>query len=66
MRSVLYFAYGSNMLSRRLAARVSSAHRIATGCVIGRKLTFDKVGRDASGKCDIELTEIDTDRVHFV
>jgi cation transport regulator ChaC len=50
----LYFAYGSNMLSRRLRERTPSAAARAVGCVDGRRLTFDKASRDASGKCDIE------------
>ncbi|MGE0310675.1 MAG: gamma-glutamylcyclotransferase family protein [Lautropia sp.] len=55
----LYFAYGSNMGSRRLRApdRAPSARRVAIGRVSGYRLTFDKVGRlDGSGKCDCEWT----------
>lgn len=55
---LLYFAYGSNMLSCRLRApcRTPSSVFLDTGFVEGRKLTFDKVSSDNSGKCDIEFT----------
>ena len=55
---ILYFAYGSNMLSRRLRApnRTPSAVAVGTGFVSGRRLTFDKVSTDGSAKCDIEVT----------
>ena len=46
----LYFAYGSNMFVRRLVARTPSAVRIATAFVEGRRLVFDKVSTDGSGK----------------
>jgi gamma-glutamylcyclotransferase len=65
-RTFLYFAYGSNMLLRRLSARTRSAMRIGTGFVEGRKLTFDKVSTDGSGKCDIEATGNPADRVYGV
>ncbi len=61
-----YFAYGSNMFSRRLRARVPSAIAGGVGYVRGRRLTFDKVSNDGSGKCDVEPTLRDTDRVHGV
>jgi hypothetical protein len=52
--TVLYFAYGSNMLTRRLRdpARAPSARVLATGYVTGRRLVFDKAGQDGSGKPD--------------
>ena len=52
----LYFAYGSNMFTRRLAApmRAPSAVVEGIGFVEGRRLTFYKVSKDGSGKCDIE------------
>jgi gamma-glutamylcyclotransferase len=62
----LYFAYGSNMFARRLAARTPSAVRITTAFVEGRRLTFDKVSTDGSGKCDIEATGNPADRVFGV
>jgi gamma-glutamylcyclotransferase len=62
----LYFAYGSNMFARRLAARTPSAVRITTAFIDGRRLTFDKVSTDGSGKCDIEATGNPADRVYGV
>jgi len=59
----LYFAYGSNMFTRRLTARTPSAVAIGTAFVEGRRLTFDKVSTDGSGKCDIEATGNPADRV---
>ena len=65
---ILYFAYGSNMLSRRLRAsnRTPSAVAVGTGFVSGRRLTFDKVSTDGSGKCDIEVTTNPNDRAYGV
>ena len=65
----LYFAYGSNMSSRRLTApgRAPSATRVTVGYVPGRRLTFDKFStRDRSGKCDCEATGDPVDRVYGV
>ena len=62
----LYFAYGSNMFTRRLTARTPSATASGTGFVEGHRLTFDKVSDDGSGKCDIEATTNRDDRVYGV
>lgn len=62
----LYFAYGSNMVSRRLRARTPSAAAKGAGYLSGRRLTFDKVSTDGSGKCDVEPTSHPTDRVYGV
>jgi hypothetical protein len=64
--NLIYFAYGSNMLLRRLKDRCPSANPIGTGFVAQRRLTFHKVSRDKSGKCDIERTSNLTDRVYGV
>lgn len=48
--SMLYFAYGSTMLSSRMKQRVPSARLVAVGLVEGFKLCFNKRGRDGSGK----------------
>ena len=63
-----YFAYGSNMLTRRLKApeRAPSTEFVDTGYVARRRLTFHKLSRDGSGKCDAEETENETDRVYGV
>lgn len=56
------------MLSRRLTekGRAPSAVPIGTGYVSNRRLTFDKVSSDGSGKCDIEISENSTDGVYGV
>ncbi|WP_233848003.1 gamma-glutamylcyclotransferase family protein [Paraburkholderia sp. HD33-4] len=58
-----YFAYGSNMSEPRLAQRIKTLRRIAIGHLDGYRLTFDKVSKDGSGKCDCELTREATHRV---
>jgi len=54
-----YFGYGSNMLTRRLRARVPSADPIGTGRLPGYRLHFHKRSRDGSGKCNIVPVEAD-------
>jgi gamma-glutamylcyclotransferase len=63
---MLYFAYGSNMSSRRLRARVPSARAVGLGSIQGRRLAFHKLGSDGSGKCDIPESDDPSDRVHGV
>ncbi|MDX1500998.1 MAG: gamma-glutamylcyclotransferase family protein [Thermoanaerobaculia bacterium] len=60
---MLYFAYGSNLLTRRLNSRAPSARRVTTGYVAGRRLAWDKVSVDGSGKCDAEATGDPADRI---
>ncbi len=65
----LYFAYGSNLLTRRLqaATRAPSARKRHVARLRGHRLTFDKPGsRDGSGKCDAQRTGLDSDVVHGV
>jgi gamma-glutamylcyclotransferase len=62
----LYFRYGSNMLSARLIARTPSALAHRTGYVMGRRLTFNKMSDDRSGKCDVELTGNVADHIEGV
>ncbi|MFB6099011.1 MAG: gamma-glutamylcyclotransferase family protein, partial [Salinibacter sp.] len=50
---MLYFAYGSNMLTERLRARVPSAEPVATAKLPGRTLRFHKRSQDGSGKCTL-------------
>jgi len=48
-----YFAYGSNMSTRRLRECVPSAKAIGTGLLNGHKLCWHKLSKkDGSGKCD--------------
>lgn len=61
-----YFAYGSNMFTERLEARVSTA-RNPRKCVLhGHRLRFHKRSVDGSGKCSIVRTESASDVVHGV
>ena len=50
-RTILNFAYGSNLLPARLHGRAPSAQAVATGAVAGHVLRWHKRGRDGSGKC---------------
>ena len=50
---MLYFAYGSNMSSRRLSARIK-AKKVCVARLPGYKLAFEKVGKDGSGKCSLK------------
>ena len=58
-----YFAYGSNMSSKRLCARTPSARVLGVYTLSGFALRFHKVGKDGSGKCDAFPTGDATDRV---
>ena len=50
MDGVAYFAYGSNMLRERLAARCSGVSFIGRATLPGFRATFDKPSKDGSGK----------------
>lgn len=50
---ILNFAYGSNMLLRRMRERVPSARPLGTGALLGYELRWHKVSKDGSGKCDV-------------
>jgi hypothetical protein len=49
---VLYFAYGSNMLTARLRARVPSCKPLGGASLPGHELRFHKRSKDGSGKCN--------------
>ena len=49
----VYFAYGSNMSSARLLARVSGAAALGRAHVSGWSLRFNKRGRDGTGKANL-------------
>lgn len=53
----LYFAYGSNMSGERMRARTASAISLGRARLPGYALRWHKLGRDGSGKCDIELSD---------
>ena len=53
----LYFAYGSNMATERLRARVPSARLMGSAVLAGHALRFHKPGsNDGSAKCDAACT----------
>ena len=60
---MFYFAYGSNLPKARLLARVPSAELITTGSLLHHRLTFHKIGKDLSAKCDAYETGNDSDCV---
>lgn len=60
---MLIFAYGSNMDSKRLSARVSSARSIATAYITKYQLHFNKASEDKTAKANIMQTENDNDIV---
>lgn len=59
---MLYFAYGSNMLTERLRERVPSAQPLTSAHLPGRALRFHKRSIDGSGKCNL----VDADRESVV
>lgn len=62
-----YFAYGSNMSSRRLQARVPSARKVGIGVLAGHQLRFHKASRkDRSAKCDACVSDNEGHLVHGV
>lgn len=50
-----YFAYGSNMSSRRLLARVPSARSLGVARLSGYEMSFSKPSHDGSAKCTIHV-----------
>lgn len=57
------FAYGSNLCTARLKARVPSAEPIAVGHVTQRQLVFHKRSEDGSAKADARWTGLEHHRV---
>ena len=66
MTTLIYFAYGSNMSTRRLRARTPSARVISTARLHQHSLVFHKESLDGSSKCHIEYTQNPDDIVHGV
>ena len=66
MDTFTYFGYGSNMLTCKLKDRCPSAVPIGICKIKKHSLKFHKVSDDKSGKCDCELTQIETDEVYGV
>lgn len=50
---MLYFAYGSNMLTKRLQARVPSSSKVINASLNGYSIAFHKRSTDGSAKCNI-------------
>ena len=64
---MLYFSYGSNMSSKRLADRVPSAKFIAVATLTKHILKFHKISKkDGSGKCDALETANQNDKIFGV
>ncbi|MDE2711047.1 MAG: gamma-glutamylcyclotransferase [Acidobacteriota bacterium] len=63
-----YFAYGSNLLTRRLRDRARAPSAVALGVALapGFVMRFHKIGTDGSGKCTLIPTGDDADVVHGV
>ncbi len=63
-----YFAYGSNLLTRRLRdpLRAPSAVALGVASASGFVMRFHKIGTDGSGKCTLIATGSDADVVHGV
>ena len=55
-KTVLVFAYGSNLCLERIGARISEVRVVVTGRVDGFRLAFHKRSRDGSGKADAFFT----------
>ena len=64
--NLLYFAYGSNMLTGRLRTQVPSARPLGPGRLSGRRLVFHKRGTDGSAKADCLQTGEPDDVLHGV
>ncbi len=56
-----YFAYGSNMATKRIGRRVASAQVIETCLLKQHDLRFHKKGKDNSAKCDAFYTGMSRD-----
>ncbi len=50
---MLYFAYGSNLLTNRLKNRVPTVSKVDNGTLPDYSLSFHKRSIDGSGKCNI-------------
>ncbi|KZX01873.1 hypothetical protein JL49_03290 [Pseudoalteromonas luteoviolacea] len=58
-----YFAYGSNLSTRRLFIRLPHAQCRGVAELKGHELTFNMLSKDGSAKCDITCTEAVSNRV---
>lgn len=60
------FAYGSNMSTARLLARLPNAELLGIATLHAYQLTFDMLATDGSAKCNIAPTEVKGALVHGV
>lgn len=61
---MFYFAYGSNLLRRRIEQRLGRCRLHAKGQLGGYVLSFHKTSLDGSGKCTVHKTGNGSDTVH--
>ncbi len=66
MTSLNYFAFGSNLSSRRLMQRLPTAEIHCVTTLASHRLCWRKNDRGQSGKCDIEVTDNPADLVYGV
>lgn len=64
MPSLLYLAYGSNLLPRRIRARVPSARPVGKVRLDGWSMRFHKRGQDGSAKCNLLETGLAGDTAY--
>lgn len=64
--TILYFAYGSNMLARRLIDRCPSAKALGVASASHHYISFGLAGRDGSGKAAIVKSLDEDDKVFGV
>lgn len=53
MKRILYFAYGSNMLSKCLRSRIGFVKTLGLAFLKDRKVVFNKRSKDGSGKANL-------------
>jgi hypothetical protein len=63
---ISYFAFGSNLSSQRLLARIPNACKHSVAILPGHRLCWHKKSQDLSGKCDIAITDDPRDIVYGV
>ena len=65
-KSISYFAFGSNLSSKRLLQRLPDAELGSVAILRGHRLCFRKNIRGESGKCDIALSDNPQDLVYGI
>lgn len=66
MKTILYFAYGSNMLLQRLKSRCGSVRFHCIASVPGYEIAFIKKSKDRSGKATLLPTTAEAARIYGV